>query len=112
MSAFPAVYYTSLLNAFAKAVDAFNNQDFDALDKLLHPNAILNRIHNRKDKDTLRGCRDVMTHLTNKLKADKTEFTPIAPISVNIRTGTVSGTGHWEDELGATHETISYSFIF
>ena len=110
--AFPTIHYANLLDTFTKAVDAFNNQDFQALQQLLHPNAVLNRIHNRKDTDSLRGRTAVMKHLTIKLKADKTQFTPFAPISVSIRTGTVSGTGHWEDEQGKCHETIRYSFIF
>jgi predicted lipid-binding transport protein (Tim44 family) len=112
MSAFLAVHYESLLETFAKAVDAFNNQDFKVLEGLLHPNAVLNRIHHRKDADTLRGRADVINYLTNKLTADKTQFTPVAPISVSIRTGAVSGTGQWEDPQGAKPEKISYSFIF
>jgi hypothetical protein len=112
MSGFLAVHHHSLLETFTRAVDAFNNQDLKALERLLHPNAVLNRIHNRKDVDTLRGRADVIKHLTRKLKADKTQFTPVAPISVSIRTGSVSGTGHWEDRRGAESEKISYSFIF
>ena len=112
MSAFPAVHYASLLETFTKAVDAFNNQDLKVLGGLLHPNAVLNRIHHRKDADALRGRADVIKYLTDKLKADKTQFTPVAPISLSIRTGAVSGTGHWEDPQGAKPEKISYSFIF
>jgi hypothetical protein len=110
MSAF--IHHSTLLETFTKAVDAFNNQDFEALAGLLHPNAVLNRIHHRKHFDSLRGRVDVIKHLTNKLTADKTQFTPIDPISVGIRTGTVSGTGEWEDPQGAKPEKISYSFIF
>jgi predicted lipid-binding transport protein (Tim44 family) len=112
MSVFPAVRYKSLLETFTKAVDAFNSQDFKALEGLLHPNAVLNRIHHRGDVDAQRGRADVINYLTNKLKADKTQFTPVAPISVSIRTGTVSGPGQWEDPQGAKPEKISYSFIF
>jgi predicted lipid-binding transport protein (Tim44 family) len=112
MSVFPTVHYESLLETFTKAVDAFNNQDFSVLERLLHPNAVLNRIHHRKDADTVRGRADVIKYLTDKLKADKTQFTPVAPISVSIRTGTVSGTGQWEDPQGTKPEKISYSFIF
>ena len=112
MSAFPAVRYESLLETFTKAVDAFNEQNFKVLEGLLHPNAVLNRIHHRKDADALRGRADVIKFLTGKLKADKTQFTPVAPISVSIRTGTVSGLGQWEDPHGAKPEKISYSFIF
>jgi len=110
MSAF--VHHRTLLETFTKAVDAFNNQDFEALEGLLHPNAVLNRIHHRKHTDSLWGRAEVIKHLTNKLKADKTQFTPIDPISVGIRTGTVSGIGQWEDPLGSKPEKISYSFIF
>jgi hypothetical protein len=112
MSAFPTVHYESLLETFTKAVDAFNHQDFKVLEGLLHPNAVLNRIHHRKDVDTVRGRADVIKFLTDKLKAHKTQFTPVAPISVSIRTGTVSGSGQWEDPQGAKPEKISYSFIF
>jgi len=112
MSPFPVAHYESLLETFTKAVDAFNDRNFDVLAGLLHPNAVLNRIHNRKDADTLRGRAAVMAHLTEKLTADKTQFTPVAPISVSTRTGTVSGTGQWEDPQGTKPEKISYSFIF
>jgi hypothetical protein len=112
MSAFPTAHYESLLGTFTKAVDAFNNQHFKVLEGLLHPNAVLNRIHHRKDADTVRGRADVIKYLTDKLKADKTQFTPVAPVSVSIRTGTVSGTGLWEDPQGEKPEKISYSFIF
>jgi Domain of unknown function (DUF4440) len=112
MSAFLSVHYASLLETFTKTVDAFNNQNFKMLEGLLHPNAVLNRIHHRKDADTVRGRADVIKFLTDKLKANKTQFTPVAPILVSIRTGTVSGTGQWEDPQGANAEKISYSFIF
>jgi uncharacterized protein DUF4440 len=106
------VHYESLLATFNKTVHAFNSQDFKELERLLHPHAVLNRIHHRKDADSLWGREDVIKHLSNKLKADKTQFTPIAPISVGVRTGTVSGLGDWEDEQGAISERISYSFVF
>lgn len=106
------VHYHSLLETFTKTVDAFNKQDFKTLERLVHPHAVLNRIHHRKDVDSLRGRGDVIKHLNKKLKADKTQFTPIAPISVSIRTGTVSGIGEWEDPQGTEPEKISYSFIF
>ena len=112
MSAFLVVQYESLLQTFAKAVNAFNTQDFKALEGLLHPNAVLNRIHHRKDADTLRGRANVMKYLTAKLQADKTQFTPVAPISVSTRTGSVSGIGQWVDLKGTESEMISYSFIF
>jgi hypothetical protein len=112
MSAFSAVHYESLLGTFTKAVDAFNSQDLKVLEGLLHPNAVLNRIHHRKDDDTVRGRATVVKYLSEKLKADKTQFTPFAGISVNVRTGTVSGTGQWEDLKGKESEKISYSFIF
>jgi len=106
------VHHSTLLATFTKAVDAFNNQDFKALEGLLHPNAVLNRIHHRNHTDSLWGRAEVIKHLTNKLTADKTQFTPVDPISVGIRTGIVSGTGVWEDPVGAKPEKISYSFIF
>jgi predicted lipid-binding transport protein (Tim44 family) len=112
MSAFLVVQYESLLQTFTKAVNAFNEQDFKALEGLLHPNAVLNRIHHRKDADTVRGRADVVKYLTAKLQADQTQFTPVAPISVSTRTGSVSGTGQWEDPKGTEPEMISYSFIF
>jgi len=112
MSAFPVAYYESLLETFTKAVDAFNDRNFDVLEGLLHPNAVLNRIHNRKDADTLRGRADVIKFLTVKLNKDKTQFTPVAPISVSTRTGTVSGKGQWEDPENTSPQRISYSFIF
>lgn len=112
MSVFLAVHYESLLETFTKAVGAFNNQDFKVLEGLLHPDAVLNRIHHRNDADAVRGRVHVIKYLTDKLKADKTQFTPLAPISVSIRTGTVSGTGQWEDPQGAEPESITYSFIF
>jgi hypothetical protein len=110
MSAY--VHHKTLLETFTKAVDAFNSQDVKGLEKLLHPHAVLNRIHHRKHFDSLRERADVIKHLTNKLTADKTQFTPIDPISVGIRTGIASGTGEWEDPQGAKPEKISYSFIF
>jgi len=110
MSAY--VHHKTLLETFTKAVDAFNSQDFKVLQGLLHPHAVLNRMHNRKHLDSVRGRAHVIKYLTNKLKADKTQFTPIDPISVGIRTGTVSGTGEWEDPQGAKPERINYSFIF
>jgi hypothetical protein len=110
MSAY--VHHKTLLETFIKAVDAFNNQDIKALQALLHPHAVLNRIHNRKHTDTVRGRAQVIKHLTNKLKEDKTQFTPIDPISVGYRTGTVSGLGEWEDPKGKKPEKIRYSFIF
>jgi len=106
------IHYESLLATFNKTVHAFNNQDFKELERLMHPHAVLNRIHHRKDVDSLWGRADVIKHLNKKLKTDKTQFTPIAPISVGIRTGTVSGIGEWQDRPGATPEKISYSFIF
>jgi hypothetical protein len=60
----------------------------------------------------VRGRAQVIKHLTNKLKEDKTQFTPIDPISVGYRTGTVSGLGEWEDPKGKKPEKIRYSFIF
>jgi hypothetical protein len=112
MSAFPALHYESLLETFNKTVSAFNNQDLKGLERLLHPNAVLNRIHHRKDTDGARGRSEVIKYLTKKLNEDKTQFTPIAPISVGLRTGTISGAGLWEDPQGTTAEKISYSFIF
>lgn len=112
MSVFPALHYESLLGAFTKAVEAFNNQDVKTLERLLHPNAVLNRIHHRKDTAGARGWDDVTKYLADKLKADKTQFTPVAPISVSVRTGTVSGVGLWEDPIGTAPEKITYSFIF
>lgn len=106
-----APHYESLLATFNKTVHAFNKQDFKELERLLHPHAVLNRIHHRKDVDSKRGRTNVMKHLNDKLKTDKTQFTPLAPISVCIRTGTVSGIGEWEDEKKKP-EKISYSFIF
>ena len=106
------VHHRTLLETFTKAVDAFNNQDFKALEGLLHPNAVLNRIHHRNHTDSLWGRAEVIKHLTNKLTADKTQFTPVAPISVSVRTGTVSGVGLWEDPIGTAPEKITYSFIF
>jgi Domain of unknown function (DUF4440) len=105
----PAVYYEGLLETFSKAVDAFNNHDFKVLEDLLHPNAVLNRIHHRSDADSLRGRTAVIEHLTKN--QGQTQFTPVAPISLSIRSGTVSGTGQWEVK-GAEAEKISYSFIF
>jgi hypothetical protein len=104
-----AVYYEGLLETFSKAVDAFNNHDFKVLEDLLHPNAVLNRIHHRSDADSLRGRTAVIEHLTKN--QGQTQFTPVAPISLSIRSGTVSGTGQWE-VVGAKPEKISYSFIF
>jgi hypothetical protein len=52
MSAFR--HHVSLLETFTKAVDAFNNQNLKELKGLLHPNAVLNRIHHRKDADSMR----------------------------------------------------------
>lgn len=106
------VHYETLLATFNKTVNAFNNQDLAALEQLLHPHAVLNRIHHRKDVHSVRGREEVIKHLDNKLKADKTQFTPHSPISVGIRTGTVSGVGEWEDPQGSAPEKISYSFIF
>jgi Domain of unknown function (DUF4440) len=106
------VHYESLLATFNKTVHAFNSGDVKELERLLHPHAVLNRIHHRKDADSLWGRENVVKHLGDKLKADKTQFTPIAPISVGVRTGTVSGIGEWEDEQGAISERICYSFIF
>ena len=105
-------HYESLLATFNKTVHAFNRQDCRELERLLHPHAVLNRIHHRKDTDSQRGRKTVVKHLNDKLKQDKTQFTPVAPISVCIRTGTVSGIGEWEDPQGATPEKISYSVIF
>lgn len=112
MSAFSAVHYQSLLETFTEAVDAFNSQNVKVLEDLLHPDAVLNRIHHRKDADTVRGRATVVKYLADKLKVDKTQFTPFAAISVNVRTGMVSGTGQWEDRKGKESEKISYSFIF
>jgi uncharacterized protein DUF4440 len=106
------VHCERLLATFSKTVQAFNNQDFKELERLLHPHAVLNRIHHRKDAESLRGRTGVIKHLNNKLKEDKTQFTPVGPVSVDIRTGTVSGIGEWEDRQGATSERIRYSFIF
>jgi hypothetical protein len=99
----------SLSEAFARVVDAFNKNNSKALEKLLHPNAVLNRIRHRSDADSMRGRTAAIKHLTQN--HGQTQFTPDDPPLVNTRTGTVSGTGRWEVKGGKT-ERISYSFIF
>jgi uncharacterized protein DUF4440 len=104
----PAVLKESLLATFSKAVEAFNKHDFDkGVRELLHPDAVLNRIHHRSDADSVREREAVIEHLREN--QGQTQFTPGTP-SVSIRTGTVSGIGEWKVK-GVT-EKISYSFIF
>jgi hypothetical protein len=106
-------HYVDLLQAFLTAVDALNNQDITKVESLLDDDIVLNRIHHLHDADIVRGKGKVVNFLSAKVNRDKPQLMPISPISVDSRTGTVSGLAIWEDhQEGTTKEAIKYSFIF
>jgi Domain of unknown function (DUF4440) len=100
------------LQSFFGAVDALNRQDMDGVQKLLHEEIVLNKIHDQLG--TVRGKEKVHEFLRAKVEKDKPLLKPISPISVDTRTGTVSGLAMWEDHeaSGNINELIDYSFTF
>ena len=88
-------YYVALLQAFFRAVDALNRQDMTDVAALLHDDIVLNKIHDRLG--TVKGKQKVVDFLGAKVKSDRPLLMPISPISVDCRTGTVSGLAIWED---------------
>jgi hypothetical protein len=105
-------HYVDLLRAFFVAVDAFNNQDVRNIEGALDDHVVLNKVDNRLDTDMVRGKGDVLRYFGTKLGADKPQLVPVPPISVDSRTGTVSGLARWEDHNGAVKKDVDYSFKF
>lgn len=104
--------YTTLLEAFFKAVDALNDRDIARVQGLLHNDVVLNKIHDQTG--SVRGKSDVVTFLDGKMKNHRPELKPISPVSVDSRTGVVSGVAMWEDHEpeGDLNELVDYSFAF
>jgi hypothetical protein len=104
--------YVALLQAFFKAVDALNSQDIGKVTKLLHEDIALNKIHDQTG--TVRGKDKVVEFLGTKIKEHGPQLKPISPVSVDSRTGTVSGVAMWEDHEpeGDIKELVDYSFAF
>jgi Domain of unknown function (DUF4440) len=104
--------YVALLEAFFKAVDALNSQDMGKVQELLHEDVVLNKIHDQTG--TLRGKDKVVEFLDTKIKEHRPQLKPISPVSVDSRTGVVSGVAMWEDHEpeGDIKELADYSFAF
>lgn len=101
-----------LLETFFKAVDALNIEDIGKVEALLHDDVVLNKIHDQTG--TVRGKKNVVDFLGQKMKTHNPRLKPIPPISVDSRTGTVKGVAMWEDHepAGDLEELVDYSFAF
>lgn len=104
--------HTTLLEAFFNAVDALNHQEIAKVEGLLHNDVVLNKIHDQTG--CVRGKVDVAKFLGGKMKDHRPELKPISPVSVDSRTGIVSGVAMWEDHEpeGDLKELVDYSFAF
>ena len=102
--------YVSLLKAFLDAAHALNTQDKAAVDKLLHEDVVLNKIYN--PVATERTKKGVLDYLVKKFATERLQLTPISPISIDTRSGTVSGVAMWEDGSGTINVDYSFGFIW
>jgi len=104
--------HVGLLETFFKAVDALNIEDIGKVKDLLHDDVVLNKIHDQTS--TVRGKDKVVEFLAEKMKTHQPRLKPITPVSVDSRTGTVSGVAMWEDHepAGDIKELVDYSFAF
>jgi hypothetical protein len=102
--------YGTLLKAFLDAADALCRGDKGAVQNLLNDDVVVNKIHDQVG--TVRNKNDVYNYLSDKIDKEKPQLTPISTISVDPRTGTVSGLAKWEESGGKVSELIDYSFAF
>src|SRR5262249_3518021 len=103
--------YIGLLQTFFEAVDALHQQDISRAEALFHDDIVLNKIYDKLA--TVRGKKDVVHYLQQKVKKDQPVLKPISPILVDIRVGTVSGLAMWQDnKAGGINEMVDYSFAF
>ncbi len=112
-------HYLCVLNAFLRAVNAFNARRFEELESLLDANASAGTIKPQGDIEQASGKRNVIVFLRNKVSQanDVPLFTPLPPISVGIDagTGTVTGSAIWKDQQPdkrITARRIAYKFTF
>jgi hypothetical protein len=110
----PFQQITNLLETFVGATIAFNSQDLRTYEGLLDDDVVINHIHDPLGIDAIRGIADVKNYLNSKLATDKPQFIPLQPISVDIRSGIVSGSATWDDVHRGVRSLIQvdYRFIF
>jgi hypothetical protein len=104
-----------LQQVFLRLRDLFDQGDFDAMQRLLHPNVIWKRLHSA---DSIIGSEEVIRWLKVSKSALNPQFTPDLnqESTHHLRDGSaqIAGPAEWLDEKAQPNnvETIEYNLTF
>src|SRR5882724_8978098 len=100
-----------LVEAFERAVDLFNHQDWPNLAPLLHKDVTMKRIDDPQEHHA--GKAAVMGYFFTNGDADKATVKPTSVDNMTVgNLGLVWGAADWTGKQGAAVVKIAYAFAF
>src|SRR6476620_12448269 len=102
---------TQLVETFLAAIDAFNDDDFDTYEKLLHKDVVLFHMHDL-DEDPIVGKAFVLKYMEEYSDEYEAIFKPIGSISFDEYGGIVSGVAVWIVKKDGDYQSIKVNYRF
>jgi hypothetical protein len=100
-----------LVDAFQRAVQLFNTQDWVSLERLLHERVTMKRLDDPVEYH--KGKAAVMDYFHTKGNAEKANVTPKSQDNLVVGDiGLVWGSADWHNTKGAKAVLIAYAFAF
>ena len=108
--------HIELLKRFFQAVEAFNSRNWAELEKLFDEHIVTGHIVRQDHAHTVRGKAKVKAYLEELVKKrnDVPRLTVTGPVTLNVRTGVVSGTALWDryENDSIVSYPVSYSYTW